>query len=120
MSLTPPRKGQAMMTLPFKLSKPHLMKSRPSHCDTPGRDLLRQLIAKREQTKKEKENSLERLHNNCHNAQLEVNDFNEEDADKICEQVFNHVLNPDTSKEEKQRKGAIQKLLFEIEALKNQ
>jgi len=50
------------MTLPFKLSMPLMMKQRPSHCETPGRDLLRHLIAKREEVQREKQSSLERLH----------------------------------------------------------
>ena len=78
--------------------------------------MLRKLIAKREETRRHKEESLERLHHKCHNAQLEVNDFNDEDAEKICEVIFNHSKkSPDKSKQEIQRKSAIQKLLFEIE-----
>ena len=94
---------QYMVSLPFQLSRQSLVKKRPSHCETPGRDLLRQLIKKREDNKRHKDESLHRLHENCHNAQLEVSDFNDDDAEKICEQVFNHAKQAPDSKQEVHR-----------------
>ena len=123
MSITPSSVTQhvSQTNIPFYPTKPTFVKKRPSHCETPGRDMLRKLIAQREETRRQKEESLERLHQNCHNAQLEVNDFNEEDAEKICEVIFNHSKKkPDLSKQEIHKKSAIQKLLFEIEELTNQ